>query len=267
MSLTDRRYLMEDSREAGRLAAKVDPDAWVDKYLPRVEPSGSRILDVGSGPGHISLAVARRHPASRVVAFDISAGRVGGLTPGQTGQSVSACVGDAARLPFEDESFDLAYCRLLLEYLPRPEAAVAEIYRVLRPGGRILLYDLDGQLLWHDPPDAELDRNIDTMLAALRRTGFDPHIGRRLYNLTYTAGFVEIATEVEPYHLIPGSVTSEERARWQLKLDIARPALAHAVSDPATTDAVIESFLAYLDRDDTLVYSTAFAVSGKRPAG
>ncbi len=52
----------------------------------------------------------------------------------------------------------------------------------------------------------------------------------------------------------------------ELKLDIARLALAHAVSDPAQTDAVIESFLGYLDRDDTLTYSTAFAASGKRPA-
>src|SRR5256885_13262071 len=56
-------------------------------------------------------------------------------------------------MEFESNSFDLVYCRMLLQYLREKEQAVAEMTRVCKPGGTVLLQDLDGQLLWHYPED------------------------------------------------------------------------------------------------------------------
>jgi hypothetical protein len=138
------------------------------------------------------------------------------------------------------------------------------MYRVLRPGGRVVLYDLDGQLLWHDPPDDDLNEALEIVVAALAQAGFDAHIGRRLYNLAHRAGFVDIVTRAQVYHLIAGTVSPEERAKWRLKLDIARPALTRAFNDPLEVDRHIGAFLTYLDREDTLTYSVAFAISARK---
>jgi ubiquinone/menaquinone biosynthesis C-methylase UbiE len=176
-------YLMEDRREAARLADKVDTADWVEQHLGFEYRAGARALDVGSGPGHIACELARRHPGIQVVALDVSDERLSWLSDGAAPVNVSACQGEAHRLPFHDGTFDVVYCRLVLQYLQAPHVAVREMHRVLRPGGRVVLYDLDGQLVWHDPPDHELNEALATVVAALARGGFDPHIGRRLYNL------------------------------------------------------------------------------------
>jgi len=59
--------------------------------------------------------------------------------------------GDAQSMEFQSNSFDLVYCRMLLQYLKEKERAVSEMARVCKPGGTVLLQDLDGQLLWHYP--------------------------------------------------------------------------------------------------------------------
>jgi ubiquinone/menaquinone biosynthesis C-methylase UbiE len=265
MAAVDTFYFMDDRREAARLIDKVDAAAWVDKYLGFDYLPGSRVLEVGSGPGHLACELARRHRHIQVVASDASAELLSRLEDRSTPANVAPCRGEAHHLPFDDASFDVVYCRLVLQYLAAPHVAVHEMYRVLRPGGRVVLYDLDGQLLWHDPPDDELNETLGTAVAGLARGGFDPHIGRRLYNLAYRAAFVDIVTRGEIYHLIAGRVSPDERARWRLKLDIARPALTRIFATALEVDRHIEAFLAYLDREDTLTYSVAFAVTARRP--
>ena len=68
-------YLMEDPREAQRLADKVDATAWVSAYLQPLVRHGMRILDVACGPGTIAAAAARAFPAAEVVALDSSRDR------------------------------------------------------------------------------------------------------------------------------------------------------------------------------------------------
>ena len=69
-------YIMEDPREAARLEAKVDPDAWVRKYLAQRVRPGSEVLSVGCGPGIILNEVSELHPSVRATGIDISADRV-----------------------------------------------------------------------------------------------------------------------------------------------------------------------------------------------
>ena len=60
--------------------------------------------------------------------------------------------------------------------------------RVCKPGGTVLLQDLDGQLLWHYPEDAEVQQTAEKVVAALAATGFDPFVGRKLFWLAKKAG-------------------------------------------------------------------------------
>src|SRR5262249_3167034 len=159
------------------------------------------------------------------------------------------------RLPFESGVFDLAYCRFLLEYLPEREAAVAEMARVCRPGGRVLLQDLDGQLVWHYPPDEELQGDLERVLGWLGRTGFDPLGGRKLSALARAAGLADIETRAESYHLYAGQIDEHPLGLWRLKLDIALPAAAQALGSRGAAARLKERFLDYLRREDTLTYS------------
>jgi SAM-dependent methyltransferase len=261
-----RSYLMEDPREDGRLTAKVDAAQWTDQYLSAFlaegQPTGlranGRVLEVGCGPGHLLAEVSRRRPDLLCVGVDLRAPRVTerGPRPG-----ISFTVGRAEQLPFEDGRLDLVYCRFLLEYLTHPELAMAEMVRVCKPLGAILVQDLDGQLVNNYPTDPELDADLTAVLAALQPVGFDPYVGRRLYHLAHSSGLTGIAVKVEGYHVIAGPIPPEERSLWALKLAIARPAIVGALDD-FRADAAIRRYLHYLDRADTLTFSTQFTVRG-----
>ena len=106
---------------------------------------GARVLDLGCGAGRHSFALYRR--GARVVAFDLDAAdlkdvagmfgamRAAGEAPGSP--PPTAMRGDAYRLPFADGSFDAVIAAEILEHLPDDTRAMAELARVLRPGGTV----------------------------------------------------------------------------------------------------------------------------------
>jgi ubiquinone/menaquinone biosynthesis C-methylase UbiE len=265
--MTNSGYLMEDPREASRLADKVDSPLWVERYLGTFlsdntetgVPPNSRVLDVGCGPAVLLNEVGRRRPDVRCVGVDVSLQSLSGIAPIR---SLPLAAGDANRLPFAEASFDLIYARMVLQYLSNPSAAVAEMVRVCRPGGSVLLQDLDGQLVTHYPPDPELDEELQIVLESLRATGFNPYVGRALYHHAYLAGLSNLKVQVEGYHVIAGNISAELRRQWALKIAIARPAIVAALSD--RSEAFIDRLMSYLDRPDTFTFSQQITVVGQR---
>lgn len=106
---------------------------------------GELVLDLGCGAGRHVFQSLRN--GARVVAFDYSESElaeVAGLCAamaieGEVGADAGAgpCRGDAVRLPFPDDTFDRIIAAEVLEHIPEDEAAIAELHRVLRPGGTI----------------------------------------------------------------------------------------------------------------------------------
>lgn len=138
-----------------------------DELLGRLDvDAGARWLDVGCGTGALAGAIRRRDPAARVTGIDRSEGFIEHARRLVEAEFV---VGDAAALPFEDDGFDVAVSGLVLNFVPEPGLAVAEMARVVRPGGTTVVYVWDYaegmQLLRRffdaavevDPGAAELD--------------------------------------------------------------------------------------------------------------
>jgi ubiquinone/menaquinone biosynthesis C-methylase UbiE len=111
-------YIMDDPREALRLEQKVDPVAWVQKYLAHRVYPGAEVLSVGCGPGVILRSVTNLDSTIRATGLDISADRLRQAKEKNRGNSCLQFVcGDAQSMEFQSNSFDLVYCRMLLQYL------------------------------------------------------------------------------------------------------------------------------------------------------
>ncbi|MQA77525.1 MAG: methyltransferase domain-containing protein [Streptosporangiales bacterium] len=106
-------------------------------------PDGGAVLDVGTGPGVLLTEIARRRADVRLTGIDLSADMVATAqrNVAELGERVSAQVADVAGLPFPDDAFDLVVTSLSLHHWDDVESAVAELARVLRPGGRLYVYD------------------------------------------------------------------------------------------------------------------------------
>jgi ubiquinone/menaquinone biosynthesis C-methylase UbiE len=122
----------------GRFVERIAAD------VAAVAPTGARVLEVGCGPGHLSVRLARHHGFD-VTGIDldpamIARARANAARPGE-GRRPSFLVGDAAALAFPDGSFDLAVSTLSMHHWADPAAGLAEIGRVLRPGARALVWD------------------------------------------------------------------------------------------------------------------------------
>jgi len=262
-----RNYIMDDPREGQRLLDKVDAPAWIAKYLEPHLKDSKKILSVGCGPAVFLRELAEIHPDAELVGVDLSAERIHDAEVRLRGvPNARAQIGDAQALPFESDSFDFVFCRFLMEYLPDKRHALHEMVRICRGGGKILLQDLDGQLVWHSPEDPELQQTIERVISRLASTGFDPFVGRKLFNLCFEGGLADINVQIDPYHLYAGSIDNEQFDLWQTKLEIAKPQLKKVLGSDEAAARYTEHFLTYLQRPDTLTYSCLFTVLGTKPA-
>jgi ubiquinone/menaquinone biosynthesis C-methylase UbiE len=258
-------YIMEHPAEGQRLLDKADAVAWTSKYLQPHLPQIRSLLSVGCGPGVFLREIAKSHPKIEVTGVDKSSLRIEQAEERLQGMSnARVCVGDATALPFDSNQFDLVFCRFLLEYLPDKVRAVREMSRVCRENGKILLQDLDGQLIWHFPEDDELQRTCQRVLEYLEPTGFDPFVGRKLFHLCLKAGLSDITVQLEPYHLYAGRIDERQFSHWQSKLEIAEPQVAGALGSKSAARDFTQRFLNYLLDPGTLTYSCLFTVTARK---
>jgi arsenite methyltransferase len=114
------------------LTAFQHPVEWLDI------PPGGVTLDVGSGPGNVTASLARAAgPDGLALGVDISEPMLARAVRAEGGPQVGFVRADAQRLPFRDESFDAVVSIAMLQLIPTPDVALAEMVRVLRPGARM----------------------------------------------------------------------------------------------------------------------------------
>jgi ubiquinone/menaquinone biosynthesis C-methylase UbiE len=149
-----------------------------ERLRETLEPQpGERVLEIGPGTGYYTLELAEWvRPDGEVEILDIQQEMLDHTTQraGERGISnVRATRGDAQALPYDDDSFDAAILTSTLGEIPDQDAALGEVRRVLKPGGRLIVGELFG------------DPHMVT-LGSLRQRGeaaglrFDRHVGPKL---------------------------------------------------------------------------------------
>ena len=162
--------------------------------LPHLKP-GMSLLDLGCGPGTISVGLADAVAPGELLGIDMeptqiemanAAAKAGGHS------NAEFRTGDATDLPFDDATFDAAYCHALLNHAPDTQAVLAEVKRVLKPGGLFAAREVIGDSSLFEPPSDMGDSGWATFLKMLAANGGHPQMGRELKGAFVAAGFADV---------------------------------------------------------------------------
>lgn len=159
---------------------------------------GHRVLDVGCGPGFLTAdLLADVGPEGDVVGIDSSPVMLAAATQRcREHANASFQPGSATALPVPDGAFDRVLCVQVLEFVPDTAAALGELHRVLRPGGRAVVWDVDwATLSWHSGDPARMAR----MLEAWDRHVAHPALPQVLATAFRRAGFSDVRADAHAF--------------------------------------------------------------------
>lgn len=162
-----------------------------------LDPAGAhRILDVACGVGFDVIAMAKRHPRTTFVGADMSEQLLGVARARASGlQNLEFVRCDARRLAFADGSFDAVRIDRSLQHIADPAAAVGELARVVRPGGRVVVSEPDWDTFVLRGVDEGLER---TIVETWRSLFVNPVIGTQAPALMADAGLRVETVEATP---------------------------------------------------------------------
>lgn len=219
---------------------------------------GQQILDVGCGLGHSALHLASLVGAEgKVVGIDKSAQLIDEALRRARGRNLplSYQVGDAGQIDFPDHSFDLCRTERMLMYLAQPQQALAEMVRVLRPGGMLLCFEFDYEGIVVDAADLPLTRQISNRVTDAVPS---PWIGRQLPRQFRHLGLQ--AVTVTP-HFIP--------TPYAIFRQVVSGALVQAVERGAFSEGMVAEWWRELEAaavaGDFFAGFSGFLVSGCKP--
>ncbi len=144
---------------AANTAATMNEYAALAHRIAGIVPQGSSVLEVAPGPGYFCIELARLGSYA-ITGLDISHTfvKLAAKTAAESGVRVDFTQGSASNMPFPRESFDFLLCRAAFKNFAKPVAALQEMCRVLKPGGRGLIIDLR-----RDADPGEIDQHVDGM--------------------------------------------------------------------------------------------------------
>jgi SAM-dependent methyltransferase len=222
---------------------------------------GTRFLEVGAGGGSIaSWASELVGPSGRVVATDVD---VRFLAPLRQAENIEVREHDVVHDALEEGSFDVVHARLVLEHVAQRDAVVANLARAVRPGGWLVLEDVD---YVSGVPVSKLgaEEHAHTQSVRLRefaRAGVDHHFGRALPALLRECGMTDVGNEGRVWVMEGGSPA----ARWfRLSMIHLRDRLTRTGD---VSDAQVDRMLDLFEDPDWSAFTPIFlAAWGRRPS-
>jgi ubiquinone/menaquinone biosynthesis C-methylase UbiE len=223
--------------------------------IPHLRP-GQRLLDVGCGPGTITIDLARMMAPGKVVGIDNEPAPLEPARADAQRQGVgNVCfaVGDVYQLSYPDGTFDVVHAHQVLQHLTEPVAALREMRRVCKPDGYVAARDADfAAMAWY-PQDDRLNRwlNLYRRVAYSNRT--EPDAGRRLLSWAREAGFDDVTCSATAWCF----ATPEERAWWGglwaervISSALADQALDRQLASRQDLDDIADGWRRWTEQDD-----------------
>ena len=222
--------------------------------LPHLRP-GMDLLDVGCGPGTITLDLATRVAPGRVVGIDASAAVIAqaAATARDRGTDVSFAVGDIYAIDAPAGSFDVVHAHQVLQHLTDPVRALTDMRRVLKPGGLVAVRDSDYAAFAWAPRLPLLDRWMAIYHGITERNRAEADAGRHLYVWARQAGFTDVVAGSSTWTF----TTPEDRTWWGglwadrvLASSYGEQALAYGLTDRAELEAIAGAWREWQSDED-----------------
>ncbi len=252
----------ENERELTRLKAQAGAAQALERRILQqggLQP-GMRVLDLACGPGVVSCALARMvAPAGWVTGVDLSPDLLAEAKAAAVDQgldNLSFYQGDVYALDLADASFDFVYARFLFQHLRDPQQALTEAHRVLAPGGRLLVADVDDGWLAMYPTPPTFNAFIERAARTQASQGGNRHVGRQLGELLQGAGFSEVALYVH-------SLTSDDLGlKPFLDLTTGYKSQLMQGEDQTVVRQELEAIYAFAESQPVRGFTSIFAASG-----
>ncbi len=198
-------YNLELEGEIQRLKAQVliswEKEARNLKWFGLAD--GMNVLEAGSGPGFFTEKLLELLPNSSITAVEIDPvlhEKAVEYLHEKAGDRVNHVQASVADTGLDDHTFDLAIARLLFVHLPEPVAAAREIFRILKPGGKLVIIDSDADLFWLTNPPMSVEIVREKFKQVMASRGGNLSIGRNLCRILKEAGFGSIDLEAVVSH-------------------------------------------------------------------
>lgn len=173
----------------------------------------SRVLEVGCGTSVFAAWVAEQLPEAQVVGLDMDEARLAHARRVHPRGNLRLVQGDMGELPFEDGSFDLVYARFALLHQVDLDPVLAELVRVLAPGGTLLALEMVHDGIWLSPPRPGFKAVMARTLEVMASMGVEPDQGVHVPGAMVRAGLHPVQAQTLPFTLTPA------RADWRLWMD------------------------------------------------
>jgi SAM-dependent methyltransferase len=223
---------------------------------------GETVLEAGCGVGAQTVILAGNSPEARFVSADISEESLAQARKRAESRgfsNVTFQVQDIRRLSYHDGVFDHVFVCFVLEHMKDPRAALAELKRVLKPGGTITAIEGDHGSAYFHPDSEEARRAIRCLVDLQAAAGGDSLIGRRLYPLLTGAGLRDVSVSPRMVYvdssrpeLVEGFTVNTFTAMVE---GVREQALGRGLIDAATWDEGIRALNRTAEQDGTFCYT------------
>ncbi len=239
--------------------------------LPELKPD-MRLLDVGCGPGSITIGLAERLPQGEVIGIDTSEPTLAQAAADAEARGIKNLryeTGNVYELAFEDDSFDVVYAHQVLQHLGNRQAALAEMLRVVKPGGIIAVRDVDWGTAAFWPPEPWIGRFLEVYQKTARSQGGEPNMGRHMRALFNAAGIADcrITAAVWCYATTEATTTwADAYADRLLTTSIGQLAVNGGFATRAEIEAMAAAFRDWARTPDATWMFVHAAALARKPA-
>lgn len=235
--------------------------------VPELGP-GQRLLDLGCGPATITSDLSERVAPGFTLGVDAAVSILLDASAEWSRPGLAFGAADAFSLPVPDDTFDVAHAHQVLQHLARPVEALAELGRVLRPGGIVAVRDSDyGTFAW-SPADPVLDRWLELYHEVTKHNGGEADAGRFLPGWVTRAGFDEVRVSTSTWtYADPGS-----REWWGglwsdriVSSSFASQAVDYGFSDVSELEEISDAWRRWAEQPDGFFMAPHVEVIARKP--
>jgi ubiquinone/menaquinone biosynthesis C-methylase UbiE len=226
---------------------------------------GMSLIELGSGPGFITESLLTMLPNSSITCLEIDPillEQAKGYLQYKVNDRVQFIEGTVMKTKMADNIFDFAYARLLFQHLPDPFSAAKEIRRILKPGGKFVIYDIDDEIFGIIQPFPEFTRILDVYGQAQSPQGGNRRIGRNLWRILKAAGFHNLDFEVLATHSDDNGI---EPFLSQFDPDRLIPLVEIGLMSEKDLEKLRISRIKFTDSTDPYILMLSMMVCGEKP--